>query len=836
MKFFLSMRYLFCFIFFLSGMFSWAQTKVSGKVLDEQGDPVPYANVLFKDSFEGTITDENGTFYLESDLNYQVLEVSLLGYTAQEIDLVKRVTYNLKVVLVEGEVLDEVVLYVGKQPKKNNPAIDLLRKVWEKKRVNGLYMFDQYHYDKYEKIEFDLNTIDSALMSNKIFKGMEFIFDQVDTSNVTGKTYLPIFINETASEVYGDNKLNTKKEVVKGNKTSGFDANQAVLSFIQDLYAQYDIYNNYIKLFDKSFVSPLSRTGIDVYNYVLTDSTFRDNKWCYNIVYYPRRSNELTFKGDFWVNDTTYAVKEINMQASKSANVNWVKDLYIEQEFEVLNDSVFVLKRDYVMSDFSLRKKEESRGVYGKRTTIYNAYEFDREKPRSFYEQQVDPYNENLFNRSDAFWETNRLEELSEDERGIYTMLDTLQTVPKFKMLYNAGSILASGYYEFDDLNLDFGPIFSTFGYNEVEGIRLRGGGRTYFSQNDQWRLEGYLAYGFRDRRFKYGISGRWMLDRKHRFIISAGTRRDIEQLGVSLTATNDVLGRSFASSALFTAGANNTLTNIRLTTASIQYDFFKNFTFEWGMDYRKMRSALPEVFDLSYVDPEAPGGVNDEVDQFSLVTQLAYTPGRRVLGYGVDQYAVNDDFARIIVRYTLGLKDVWNSDFDFKKIQFYYNQPLQIGGVGRMTTNLEAGKIFGDVPLSLLSPIPGNQTYFSIFNTFPNLNFYEFVTDTYLSVQVEHNFNGRLFSRIPFLKKLNLRELVGIRGVWGSISEGNIALNAPSGTPLRAPEDMPYYEYSLGIGNIFKVFRIDFNFRGNYLDLPDARPFGVTGAFELTF
>ena len=830
------MRHFLNLIVLLAVTFSWSQTKVSGKVLDEQGKAIAYANVLFKGTFEGTITDENGTFYLESEQQQKVLEVSLLGYTTREIPLEKRVNYNMRIVLVEGEELEEVVVYVGKQPKKNNPAIDILRKIWEKKRVNGLNKFDQYHYNKYEKIEFDLNTIDSVLMSNAIFKGMEFVFDQVDTSNVTGKTYLPIFINETASEVYGDNSMNTEREIVKGNKTSGFDANQAVLSFIQDLYASYDIYNNYIKLFDKSFVSPLSRTGIDVYNYVLVDSTYRDNKWCYNIVYYPRRSNELTFKGDFWVNDTTFAVKEINMQASKSANVNWVKDLYIEQEFEVLNDSVFVLKRDYVMSDFSIRKKEESRGIYGKRTTIYADYEFDREKPRSFYEARVDPYNTTVFNRSEEFWNTNRLEELNEDEKGIYTMLDTLRTVPKFKMLYNAGSVLASGYYEFDDLNMDFGPIFSAFGYNEVEGIRLRGGGRTYFTQNDQWRVEGYMAYGFRDRRFKYGISARWMLDRKHRLIISAGTRRDIEQLGVSLTATNDVLGRSFASSSVFTAGANNTLTNIRLTTASIQYDFFKNFTFHWGMDYRRMRSALPDIFSLSYLDPEAPDGVSDEVNQFSLITQLEYTPGRRTLGYGVDQYPVNDDYPRIIMRYTLGLEGVLDSDFDFKKLQIYYNQPLQIGGIGRMTTNLEAGKIYGAVPLSLLSPIPGNQTYFSIFNTFPNLNFYEFVTDTYLSVQLEHNFNGRLFARIPVVKKWNLRELVGLRAVWGSLSQENIDLNAPAGTVLRAPDEVPYYEYSFGVGNIFKVFRIDFSFRGNYRDLPDARPFAVTGAFELTF
>ena len=181
-------------------------------------------------------------------------------------------------------------------------------------------------------------------MKNRVFKGMEFIFNQMDTSKITGKTYLPIFINESLIDVYGDAKLNKVKEKIKANKTSGFNGNQQILSFVKDLYSDYNIYNNYLTFFDKSFTSPLSKTGIDVYNYVLKDSAFIDKKWCYNIVFYPRRKNELTFKGDFWVNDSTFAIKKINMAVTKSANINWVKDIYLEQEFEVVSDSVFLFK------------------------------------------------------------------------------------------------------------------------------------------------------------------------------------------------------------------------------------------------------------------------------------------------------------------------------------------------------------------------------------------------------------------------------------------------------------------------------------------------------------
>ncbi|WP_036382655.1 DUF5686 family protein [Muricauda sp. MAR_2010_75] len=823
--------------FFLSFLALSAQTKVGGIVLDESGEPVAFANIIFKNSSEGTITNDNGRFYLESDETYEAVTVSFIGYETMEVTLPQKVNYGLEIVLTESmEQLKEVVVYTGKQSKKDNPAIDILRKIWEKKRENGVRMFRQYEYDKYEKIEFDLNTIDSALIQSKLFKGLEFMFEDLDTSRVTGKTYLPFFLNENFSRVYGDNTINKEKEDVLGNKSSGFEGNQAITAFVEDLYTDYNIYDNYLRFFDKSFTSPLSKTGIDTYNYVLSDSTFIDNKWCYNIIYYPRRKNELTFKGDFWVNDSTFAIKKINMQVTKSANINWVKEIYIEQDFDVVNDSVFLLKRDYMLSDFAFSKKEKSRGVYGKRTTVFDNYKFNTNHPEEFYKSESDPYDPRVFARDSTFWKNARLETLNDDESGIFKLLDTLKTVPKFRTYYDIVSILGSGYVEIDKWNLDIGDIYSTFGYNDAEGIRLRGGARTYFGQNDPWRLEGYMAYGFDDQKFKHGFSGKFLLDRKTRLIVSGGNRRDIEQLGLSLTSTNDVLGRSIASSSLVTVGSNNRLTNINLSTLNFEMEPAKNFRISLGGSFRTLSSALPDAFSLDYVDLESPTGISSEVRQFDLNTTLIYTPGRRTIGYGVERVNINDDHSTLVLNYTKGINGFLESDFDYERIQFSYRQPWQVGGFGRLTSSVELGKTFGAVPLSLLSVIPGNQTLFSLYNAFPNLDFYEFVTDTYATVHLEHNFNGRLFSRIPVLRNFNLREIVGLRGAWGQLSDENKALSAPSNIPLMAPEDQIYWEYSFGVGNIFKIFRIDFNFRGNYLDNPDARPFGITGTFGFNF
>lgn len=829
-KKYIFLSFLFTLVFFTG----FSQVKISGVVKDEKNQSVPFANIVFTGSSIGTVSDEKGKFYLESNKTYTKIEVSFLGYETKTIPVKSR-DFNLTIVLKEEAArLEQVFIYSGKVKKKGNPAIAILEKIWAKKRQNGIYLFDQYQYEKYEKLEFDMNNVDSAMIQSKLFKGMEFIFEGIDTSNVTGKAFLPIFINESVYASFGKNKGGKKlREDLVANKNSGFNNNQNVIAFIKDLYIDYNIYDSYIKIFDKSFVSPISKAaGVSTYNYILADSAFIDNKWCFNILYYPRRKGEMTFKGDFWVNDTTFAIKEINMQANKSANINWVKDIYIEQEFEVLNDSVFLLKRDYMMSDFSLNKKDKSKGLYGKRTTMYKDYNFNLKKEDAFYNEEMNAYDKNIYTKADDYWNQNRQEQLNENEQGIYKMLDTLATVPKFKRIYNLVSILGSGYIEMN--KFDFGDVFSTFGKNDVEGWRLRAGGRTYLGGNEPWRLQGYTAYGFKDDKFKYGISGKWMMNPKSRFTVGLGNRRDVEQIGVSLTTTNDVMGRSFASSSLFSSGDNSKLTSINLSNFFMSIEPRNNLEFRVGASYRTLESASPETFNLDYWVDKENNIKKADLAQSEIDFSVRYTPNRKTIGYGVERNEVTDTYSTLFINYSKGIKGLFNSDFDYQKVQFYYRQPILIGGLGRMFTTFEVGKTFGEVPLGLLNVVPGNQSYFTIENTYSLLDYYEFVTDTYASLHVEHNFNGKFLSRIPLLKKLNLREIVGVKGVWGEISDKNIALSA-SNINYVAPTK-GYYEYSVGIGNIFKVFRIDFSWRGNYRDVPNANNFAIKGAFGFHF
>jgi hypothetical protein len=819
--------------FLLFANFVLAQTKAGGTVTDEQNNPISYATVAFKNSAEGLITDENGKFYLESKKSYNTLVVSFVGFKTKEVTLTSNVNYDLKIQLAAANEISAVKIYSGKTSKKNNPALDILRKIWARKKKNGLNMFKQYEYDKYEKVEFDINSIDSAFMKSKIFKGMEFIFKSIDTSSITGKNYLPIFINENLSKVYGDNTKKRVKEKMIANKYSGFNQanNDGVNTFIKDLYVDYNIYDNYLKFFEKDFVSPLSTTGINNYNYVLADSSFIDKKWCYKIVYYPRRKNELTFKGDFWVNDSTFAIKSINLEASRSANINWVRDIYIEQEFDVLNDSVFLLKRDYMMTDFALTKKEKSNGMYGKRTTISKDHKFNKPIDEKVFKDEINNFDTEAFTKSEEFWDENRFETLNKNEKGIYKMLDTLKKVPKFKSYYNLVSILGSGYVNVK--GIDFGHILNTIGYNDVEGLRFRLGFRTFGKPNEIWRVQGYGAYGFKDNVFKYGINAKYMIDRENRSIISFGNRRDVEQIGASLTTSNDVLGRSFASNAIFASGASNKLTNVNLTTLGFEMEPYKNLTLSANLTYRTLESASRD-FKLDYYTDDTRTTTSGKVKQSEFNFQVDFTPGRKMVGNGVERIQVDKNFPRVFLSFTKGAKGVLNSDFTYQKLQFFYRQPILVGGYGRLFTTFEVGKTFGTLPLGLVNVIPGNQSFFIIENTYNLLNFYDLVADQYSSLHLEHNFNGNLFSRIPYFRDLNWREIVGIKAVYGSISQDNININA-SGLKYVAPTN-GYIEYHAGIGNIFKVMRIDAAWRAKYDQLPNSKQFTIKLGFGFFF
>ncbi|MDR2122763.1 MAG: DUF5686 and carboxypeptidase regulatory-like domain-containing protein [Flavobacteriaceae bacterium] len=830
--------------------------KVSGQLINsDTREPITGADIFLKDTQVYTSSDENGYFELEAARYIDSLEIITGNFSTRYIPLQRGENLGLLVNFSAKDEenvqkstgrekdLNEIVVtgFPKKRPsKKENPAYRILQELWKRKRTNGLANFKNYQYKEYEKIEFDLNNVDSAFINKKIFQKLNISTQDIDTLDMSGKTYIPVFLNESISNVVGQNvPYKREKSFLQGNKTSGIPNNDIVSNTVKNLYKEINIYNNVLNFFNKGFTSPVATVGFSVYDYLLADTVTVDGVSCYYIKYKPRRNNELTFKGDLYISVDGYAVKQATLQSTAEINMNFVKDIYMELDYDNVNDSIFIPLRNYTVLDMSLiSKKEGARGMFAKRTLTYNDYTFDEpeKEVEALLNKQWEPVSEGVYDKEDTFWTENRPERLGEDDKKAYELVDKVSKTRLFRNIVDVVQILSSGYINVGKA-IDIGNLYQSFGFNDVEGTRLRAGARTYFTPNDMWRLEAYTAYGFKDEQFKYGVEARFMFNKFNRFTVGAGTKRDVSQLGVSLTENEGIMTRSFASSSILSRGNNAFLSSVNQTNAFLSVEPWKNVQLRLDGTFQYIKSANPKYFSIGYYDRN--GNRKDDLYDSHLTLSVQLRPGAKYSRYGLDRYEHSSLAPAIILKYIKGIKGVFNSDFNYDKLQLLYNQPILWGPIGKTEVTFEFGKSFNNLPLSLLGVIPGNQSYGIIFNTFSQLNYYDFVTDIYTALHVEHHFNGRILSYIPLLKKLQLRELVFLRGVWGDISNGSKSINATN-IVYTAPNKNIYYEYGFGIENIgfgnLRIFRIDFNWRGNYMDMPDVNKFGAKIGMQLSF
>ena len=738
---------------------------------------------------------------------------------------------------VRETAIDEVQIKLSKKTKKkDNPAYDILQEVWKRKKSNGLSQFKDYQYEEYEKIELDLANLDSTFTQRKIFNKVDFIFKYADTLDQSNQLSLPVYFNETLYKNFGkNNPAKKEKREILANKSSGLTSSDAMANTAKNLYKEIDIYDNVLNFFNIGFTSPIATDGFSTYDYQLLGEESVNGTESYRIRYAPKRKDVLSIYGVIYISKENYAVVSATLKSTKEINVNFVNSFYYELEFDNPNDSIFLPKKNYQEIQMSIfGKKEKSKSIIAKKTVIFSDYLFDQNLSDGVFEAKQTFLSDSEFIKDDDFWKEHRKEELSKTEANVYTMMEELQDIPQYKKAVKIYEVVSSGYYNAFDA-IDFGDIYSIVGFNEVEGFRLRVGARTYFSANDMWRGAFYTAYGFRDQQVKYGAEFRKVFNRDNRFTLGVGTRRDVMQLGGQLIADEGIMTRSFASSGVLNSGDNFYLSSVNQTSAFVAIDPFKNFTVRLDATNQTTKSALPEKFSLDYYKNNQR---YSEVNDSKLVLSLTTRPGAVFSQYGVDRYEHSTLAPTLVLKYTQGLEGVFGSDFNYSKLQFYYFQPILLKSFGRLLLNMEVGKNFNTVPLALQNIIPGNQSFNLMPNTFALLNYYEFVADQYATFQVEHHFNGKILSYIPLIKKLKLREVAFYRTAVGSLNASSIAINA-SNLILKAPKK-PYYEYGFGIENIgfgnVRILRVDFNWRGNYLQNPETKKFGIKFGLQYYF
>ena len=811
------------FVALLSTTLSAQITRVRGTVLDfDSGEPVPFANVVFPNTNIGTITDFDGSFSIQTVQKVDSVQATYLGYKTAGIAIVpgKDQEVNIRLKHSSFALLEVVVTADPDEKEKENPAHRILRNIWANADRNSPERYTAYEYKKYEKIEFDINNIDEEFKNRKVFKPFQFVFDYADTSEVNGKVYLPVFLVETASDYYYRQDPKLEKEVITGTQSAGFDQNAGVQEFMKALYQDYDIYNNYLPIFEKGLVSPISNLGLLSYKYYLTDSMMVDGTWRYNIQFIPRRKQELTFKGEMWVHDSTWAVTKMDMKLSGDANVNFVNDLSLSREYAWYHDSVWLLSKDQIVVDFAMNSNVDAKGLYGTKTTLLSEYKLNQPRDESFYKEEMLSRDMMIANSNDKeFWNAQRQEELTEKEAGIYSMIDTLKNTPAFNTYLDVIAFVLSGYWEMN--GYDIGPTLQSFSYNPVEGFRLRVGGRTYFDLNDTWRIYGHIAYGTRDRIIKYGFGGKWMFKERNRLEVGAFYKYDIEQIGARYTTTATQTG-SFLSSVLAREPFD------RLSLVQEYRAYFKG---EYVKDLEtRIELRWREVYGVGNNDFSEINITDSRIATTEVVFNAIYRPGKKWLGVGVERNEVYSPHPTFIFNYSLGLEGVTNGQYDFHKFYAGYTQPVLLPPFGKSIFTLEAGKIFGTLPYPLLDVAPGNNTYAYAQYSYNMMNFFEFTTDQYASFNWEHHFVGLFFNRVPLLRKLNWREVITARGIVGSLTDENIALNTTDEGSIRAPEN-GYYEVGVGVENIFKFIRVDAIWRLSYLDptpISNPKQFGI--------
>lgn len=721
--------------------------------------------------------------------------------------------------------------------KAENPAYSIMQQVWKHKRNNVLSKFDTYRFKEYEKIEFDLANLDSTFTDKKIFNKVDFVFKYADSTG-NGKVDLPIFLTESIYDNIGKNRPEKKtKRLLTAQKTSGFEDNQIIAQTGKNLYKDLNIYDNTLNFFDIGFMSPVSTEGFSTYDYELVGESTVNDVPTYKIHYQPKRKDVLGFQGVLYISKEKYAVVKASLKSTQKMSVNFVNGIESEIEYDNPDDETFLPKRMYTRLDLSpFSKSKTAKALTGYRTVNYTDYKFNTPLDDNLFETKEEELTAEFTKKDDAFWEKERTESLTDSEKNIYSMIDQLEKTPKFNRMVKAYETFASGYYNVGNA-IDIGSLYSIYGYNTVEGHRIRLGARTYFSKNDMWRVQGYGAYGFKDQQFKYGVEAKYMFDKVNRFTLGAGTRRDIMQLGVQLTGDDGIMSRSFASSSVFGRGENASLSNVNQTDVFASIEPLKNFQVRLDGMMQSIRSANPEHFNLHYYykNDELRKTVNDSHVTLSLIAR----PGAKFSQYGVDRYEQTTLAPTIVLKYTRGIEGLFNADFGYNKLQFMFYKPFIIGSWGKSFVSFEAGKNFNTVPLALQNVIPGNQSYSLAPNTFAQMNYYEFVADTYSTLHLEHHFNGKLLSFIPLIKKLKFREVVFFRSAYGTLKDESKDINV-EGWRYSAPSKTPYYEYGFGIENIgfgnLRLFRIDFNWRGNYLDNPDAKRFGIKTGLQFFF
>lgn len=839
------------FLFFMACLQSFfgQNTVVKGVISDAKtNERLPFATVFFDESSTGTTSNEKGEFTLRTEKNYTKLKVLLIGYkpVSKEVVPGTEQIVNFKLI-TDSKELNEVTVKAQKSKYRNkdNPAVELIRKIIAHKPQNRIEGFDYYEYEKYEKVQFALSNITEKFQNRKAFRKFQFVFENIDTTKLSGKAVLPVYLKESISDVRYRKSPGSRKEIIKGNKTVAFEGyvdNQGLDAYMKYLYQDINIYDNNITLLTNQFLSPIANGSPVFYKFFITDTIDDNGSKFIRLGFVPRNHSDFLFQGTMHVTlDSNYAVAKIDMGVNKDINLNWVKELKISQDFEKKPGQGYTLVNDEFSADFGLAKGKM--GIFGQRSVSYKNFILNKPRPENEFKGDAIVTADSANTKTEDFWTEKRHSELSKSERGVYTTIDSIKKVPVFKRSLDVLVLLFAGYKTIGPY-FDLGPVSTFYSFNPVEGFRLRAGGRTTNSFSKRVVFEGYGAYGFKDEKWKYYFGATYSLSKRSIYefpvkSIKLSYQKDTKIPGQELQfIQEDNILLSFK------RGNNNKWLYNDIVNFEYLNEFKNHLSFAIGYKNWAQKAAGDLVYSYTNYTDVLTNVKNIRTSEVSLT--LRWAPNEKF--YQGKTYRIPISFRNPIftLRYIHGFKGYLGGQYDYQNISVNMSKRFYLSQLGYTDIALEGGKIFGTVPFPLLDIHRANQTYAYQLQSYNLMNFLEFVSDRYASVTIDHCFNGFFFNKIPLLRRLKWREAISAKILYGSLSPVNKNPDNPEllkfpatneGIPITYSLDkMPYIEGSVAIANIFKFFRIDLIKRFTYLDHPGISELGVRARFKFDF
>ncbi len=828
-----------------------AQQKITGRVIDEDGFAVSYASVQYRGHKIAVSSDSQGKFSIEKHPGW-VLTVSALSYKSQTISVNEKMDFIEVKLKDDSHKLNEVVVKTkrGKYSRKDNPAVELMRRVIAAKKKTDLSNHDYYQYDKYQKITLALNDLKKEQLEGKFFSKRQYLLDQVETSPYNGKLTLPVSIDETVSQHIYRKDPKTEKDIIKGQQSNGIgqviQTGEILNTALKDAFTDVDIYDDYVRLLQYPFPSPIGRTGISFYHYYIEDTVYVERDLCYHLQFIPANSQDFGFRGELYVlADSSLHVKKCNLYMPHNTDVNYVKNMKIVQEYTRLDNGEWVLSKDDMIAELHVNSMLQDLLVV--RNTRLTDYAFD-ELPKILFKGKAKVRHDmDAMNRDEAYWNKYRQVDLTKSESSMDSFIHRMENSKGFKYIIFFVKALMENYVEIGGgtdgkkSKFDLGPVNTYISKNFVDGIRLRLAGRTMAALNPHFFWDGYAAYGTKSNDWYTGNIFTYSLNKKKNSPFEFPMRNLTFEVARDVTSPSDenLLHNKDNFFMTFRAATQDEMFLYHRQKLAFTYETDWGFRFNTSLRFQSNRT----VGNLHYYHLD--GTEVKKIRMTDLNVGINYNPGVTYVNTKQQRLPINLDSPEIGLSHTMGFRGFMGGQYhsNITKLSIYKRQWL--GSWGYLDFHAIGQAQWNKVPFPMLILPPINLSYFEQETTISLMKDWEFLNDRQVFWALSWDMNGKLLNRIPLIKKLKWREWFAIKGVWGHLTDKNnpyLEKNQGDGRLFKFPKnshvmnDTPYWECVAGVHNIFKFFSVEYVRRLTYLNNNNIDKWGIRFGFMMSF